>query len=105
VHKFSSRHTSGEELNNYTGIAAILRFPVQNLYELARPETSSVAISDMNSKPEIITKKTKDEEATESFVKSLMEGDRKIQSHDKIDYDEFDQWDELDENDGGPVNI
>lgn len=28
VFKFSSLHVSGEELGNYTGIAAILRFPM-----------------------------------------------------------------------------
>jgi protein pelota len=28
VYKFSSLHISGEELNNYTGVAALLRFPV-----------------------------------------------------------------------------
>ncbi len=33
VFKFSSLHVSGEQLNNYTGIAAILRFPV-NIDEL-----------------------------------------------------------------------
>lgn len=33
VYKFSSLHISGEQLNNYTGIAAILRFPM-NMEEL-----------------------------------------------------------------------
>jgi protein pelota len=28
VSKFSSLHISGEQLNNFTGIAAILRFPI-----------------------------------------------------------------------------
>lgn len=28
IFKFSSLHVSGEQLNSYTGIAAILRFPV-----------------------------------------------------------------------------
>jgi protein pelota len=28
VYKFSSLHISGEQLNNYTGIAALLRFPI-----------------------------------------------------------------------------
>ena len=33
VFKFSSLHVSGEQLNNYTGIAAILRFPIPDLDE------------------------------------------------------------------------
>ena len=35
VHKFSSVHPSGEALANYTGIAAILRFPVYDEEEIA----------------------------------------------------------------------
>lgn len=34
VLKFSSLHVSGEQLNNYTGIAAILRFPIPDIDEL-----------------------------------------------------------------------
>lgn len=33
VYKFSSLHVSGEQLNNYTGIAAILRFPIPDIDE------------------------------------------------------------------------
>lgn len=33
VFKFSSLHVSGEQLNNYTGIAAILRFPIPDIDE------------------------------------------------------------------------
>jgi protein pelota len=33
VYKFSSLHVSGEELNNYTGIAATLRFPLFEEHE------------------------------------------------------------------------
>lgn len=38
VYKFSSLHVSGEQLNNFTGIAAILRFPVANLDALSDDE-------------------------------------------------------------------
>mmetsp|Transcript_4693 Transcript_4693/g.7710 ORF Transcript_4693/g.7710 Transcript_4693/m.7710 type:complete len:163 (+) Transcript_4693:131-619(+) len=33
VYKFSSLHVSGEQLNMYTGVAAILRFPIPDIAE------------------------------------------------------------------------
>ena len=45
VYKFSSLHTSGEQLNNYTGIAAILRFPMADI------DLLDEQVSSMNIKP------------------------------------------------------
>lgn len=33
VHEFSARHESGKQLQDFTGIAAILRFPMPDLEE------------------------------------------------------------------------
>lgn len=33
VHEFSSRHESGKQLQDFTGVAAILRFPMPDLEE------------------------------------------------------------------------
>ena len=33
MYQFSSLHVSGEQLNMYTGIAAILRFPIPEVLE------------------------------------------------------------------------
>lgn len=40
VFKFSSLHVTGEQLNNFTGIAAILRFPLINLDALSEDNES-----------------------------------------------------------------
>lgn len=41
VYKFSSLHVSGEQLDNFTGIAATLRFPIPNLDELVEEKISN----------------------------------------------------------------
>ena len=43
VLKFSSLHASGEQLNLYTGIAAVLRFPIPELETLIDEEVVSSA--------------------------------------------------------------
>lgn len=44
VYKFSALHVSGEALNNYTGVAAILRFPI-NTDELVEAAAAAAAVS------------------------------------------------------------
>lgn len=43
VFKFSSMHTSGSQLNLYTGIAAILRFPIPDDEEVLSDSSSDEA--------------------------------------------------------------
>ena len=40
VHIFSSMHVSGQQLNNYTGCAAILRFPLPEIVDFGAGESS-----------------------------------------------------------------
>lgn len=98
VFKFGSRNVSGVELDQYTGIAAILRFPVpelQNIESVDIDTNITPKNTDLTNKSIVMTiKNTKIK--NEDIQQSKLLGIGPSNDINVEEYDEFDEFDELD---------